>query len=238
MEARRFHWLRSKNNMSAKKLYARSALAGLAIAAISVPAMAADVVYQEPPAPAPQPIISTPVSDWSGPYVGLSAGYGFNGRVSDSAGTIDTDGFVGGAFGGFQMQNGMFVYGVEGDVNYSDVRGGGDLATPGVAARSTIDGSIRARAGVAVTNDVLVYGTAGGAAERQRLTDSVGNRDTNVMLGYTVGAGVDAKLTDQVFGRVEYRYTDYGSKDFDLGGTTINADSSNHRVTAGIGIKF
>ena len=78
------------------------------------------------------------------------------------------------------------------------------------------------------------------AAERQRITDRrPATRDTNVMLGYTVGAGVDAKLTDQVFGRLEYRYTDYGSKDFDLPGVgTPSIDSSNHRVSVGLGIKF
>ncbi len=33
---------------------------------------------------------------------------------------------------------------------------------------------------------------------------------------YTVGAGVDYAFTNNIFGRVEYRYTDFGSKTFDL----------------------
>ena len=37
------------------------------------------------------------------------------------------------------------------------------------------------------------------------------------MLGWTAGAGVDVKVTEQVFGRVEYRYTDFGSDDFNTG---------------------
>ena len=37
------------------------------------------------------------------------------------------------------------------------------------------------------------------------------------MLGWTAGVGTDIKLTDNVFGRVEYRYTDFGSKNFTTG---------------------
>jgi outer membrane immunogenic protein len=216
--------------MQTKTRFAIKAAAGLSLAAFTIPAMAADVVYQEPPAPAP--IVETaPVSTWAGPYAGLHLGYGFSGDVSDSAGgSVDTKGWLGGAFGGFNMQNGQFVYGVEGDVNYSGVDGGDGTLT----ARS------RGRAGVAVTDDILLYGTAGLAAERLRITeDATGNADTNTMLGYTVGAGTDVKLTDQVFARGEYRYTDYGSKEFTLPGVgTADIDSSNHRVTMGVGIKF
>ncbi|TYR32837.1 porin family protein [Mesorhizobium microcysteis] len=214
----------------------RFALSAVAVLAMAAPAMAADVVYQEPPAP--QPIIeSAPVSSWAGPYAGLHLGYGFSGDVSDgTGGSIGTDGWLGGAFGGFQMQNGQFVYGIEGDVNYSGVDGTDGTFT----ARSRIDGSLRGRAGVAVTDDILLYGTAGIAAERLRITeDATGNRDTNTMIGYTVGGGADVKLTEQVFARGEYRYTDYGSQDFTLPGVgTADIDSSNHRVTMGIGIKF
>lgn len=216
--------------------FALSAIAGLGIAATSIPAMAADVVYEEPPAPAPI-VDAAPVSTWEGPYAGLHLGYGFGGRVRDTSGvngTVGTDGWMGGVFGGYNFQTGSIVYGLEADVNISGVDGGN--AT--LAARTTVDGSVRARVGAAVTNDILVYGTAGGAAERLRVSDAVGSA-TNTMLGYTVGAGVDAKLTDQIFGRVEYRYSDYGSKTFNLPGVgATNIDSSNHRTTVGIGIRF
>lgn len=214
--------------------FALPAIAGLGIAATALPAMAADVVYEEPPAPAPI-IDAAPVSTWEGPYAGLHLGYGFGGRVRDTSGlsgTVGTDGWMGGVFGGYNFQTGAIVYGLEADVNVSGVDGG----NAALAARTTVDGSVRARVGAAVTDDVLVYGTAGGAAERLRVSDGAVT-DTNTMLGYTVGAGVDAKLTDQVFGRVEYRYTDYGSKTFGLT-TPTSIDSSNHRATVGIGFKF
>lgn len=221
--------------MKTNSKFALSAAMGLALAAMAAPAMAADVVYQEPPAP--QPIIeSAPISSWAGPYGGVQLGYGFSGSVDDGVNDIGTDGWTGGAFGGFNMQNGQFVYGVEGDINYSGIEG----SNAGFEARSRVDGSIRGRAGVAVTDDILIYGTAGVAAESLRITDEVsGARDSNTMLGYTVGAGTDVKLTEDVFARAEYRYTDYGSEEFTLPGVgTAEIDSSNHRVMVGVGIKF
>lgn len=214
----------------------RFALSAAAVLGLSAPAFAADVVYQEPPAPAP--ILDTaPVSSWAGPYAGVHLGYGFSGNTDATTGgvntNIGTDGWLGGAFGGFNMQNGQFVYGGEADINYNSLDG----SNAGLSSRARVDGSLRARAGVAVNDDILVYGTAGVAGERQRLSDGT-NSDTNLLVGYTVGAGTDIKLTEQVFARGEYRYTDYGSKTFNLGGTAYDTDSSNHRVTLGIGVKF
>ncbi len=218
--------------MKANKILARSTVAAVALAAFAVPAMAADVVYQEPPAPA-APLEVAPVATWAGPYAGLSFGYGFSGSTEGPGTDIDTDGWLGGVFGGYNFQNGMLVYGAEADFNISDVNG----EDGGVSSRSRMDGSLRGRLGAAVTDNVLIYGTAGAAAERQRISVA-GDRDTQAMLGYTVGAGVDALLTDNVFGRVEYRYTDYGSQDFELGGGSADFDSNNHRVTMGVGLKF
>ena len=56
------------------------------------------------------------------------------------------------------------------------------------------------------------------------------------MLGWTAGVGTDIKITDNVFGRVEYRYTDFGSKSFDSVGTKVK--ESDNRVTFGVGMKF
>lgn len=211
----------------------RFALSAAAVLGLSAPAFAADVVYQEPPAPAP--ILDTaPVSSWAGPYAGVHLGYGFSGDTNPAGQpAIGTSGWLGGAFGGFNMQSGQFVYGGEADINYNSLDGSNGT----LSSRARVDGSLRARAGVAVNDDILVYGTAGVAGERQRLSDGT-NSDTNLLVGYTVGAGTDIKLTEQVFARGEYRYTDYGSKTFNLGGTAYDTDSSNHRVTLGIGIKF
>ena len=213
----------------------RTSVATLGMVALlgSMNAYAADVVMEE--APAPMPIAELPVASWAGPYAGLSAGYGFAGRTRDKTldNKIDTDGFIGGAFVGMQWQSGSIVYGVEGDVNYNDMSG----SNAGVKSESSVDGSVRARLGYAVTPDILLYGTAGGAAQSLKIKDAVGS-DSNTQLGWTAGAGADVKITEQVFGRVEYRYSDYGTDDFNTGAGNRRIDSSDSRITFGVGMKF
>lgn len=220
--------------MSAKFTFARSTAVAAGLVALlgAVPAYAADVVYEEPPAPA-APLETPPVNTWSGPYAGVSLGYGFSGRTRTPGVDINTSGFVGGAFAGYNFQNGMFVYGGEADLNWANLSG--DNA--GVDSKSSLDASLRARMGVAVTDDVLVYGTAGGAAQSLKISDVAGS-DRNTLVGWTAGAGVDVKMTENVFGRIEYRYTDFGSRTFNTGSGDQSVSSSDNRVTFGIGMKF
>lgn len=208
-----------------------AAAIGLAMAAGAMPALAADVIGNEPPTPAP--IYEAPVASWAGGYVGLQGGYSFSGRVDAPGNTVNTDGFTGGVFGGWQGQTGMLVYGVEADVGYN----GSDGSNAGLATETGVDGSLRARLGAAVTDNVLVYGTAGGAAARLEVSDGT-VADTNTMLGWTAGVGADIKLSEQVFARGEYRYVDYGSKSFDLSGGPQSVDSHENKVLLGLGVKF
>ncbi|MER9422316.1 porin family protein [Mesorhizobium sp. M0317] len=203
----------------------------LGLFALSGTAFAADVVSEEPPAPAP--IAELPVASWAGPYAGLSAGYGFSGhaKVHDGGPDIKTKGFVGGVFGGYQWQQENFVYGAEADLGYNGVKGD----SGGVNSKGGFEGSLRARLGYAVTPEILLYGTGGGALKNQKVSTPLGS-DSNTMLGWTAGVGTDIKITDNVFGRVEYRYTDFGSKSFDSVGTKVK--ESDNRVTFGVGMKF
>ena len=215
--------------MKATRFYAAPLVAVFGF--VALPAFAADVIEQ-PPAPPVAEIVPEQMSNWAGPYLGLQAGYGF-GTVELPGPNIDTDGFTGGAFAGIQGQNGSFVYGVEADVNYNDSRG----RNATTSSRSNVDGSLRARLGYAVNDRILVYATAGGAAENRQIRDAAG-RDENTMLGWTAGAGVDAKLTDQVFGRLEYRYADYGNETFNTGSGAQRVSSQQNKVMLGIGLKF
>ena len=70
-----------------------------------------------------------------------------------------------------------------------------------------------------MTPQVLLYATAGGAVQNIKLTDQVtGSEDSNTHLGWTAGVGADVKMTRHIFGRLEYRYTDFNSKDYTLNG--------------------
>lgn len=219
--------------MTAILKHARPLAAAFGLVALaSMPAFAADAVMQEPPAPA-APMELPPVATWGGPYAGVFLGYGFSGE-SDVGGTnVDTDGFLGGAFLGYNYQMENFVLGAEGDIGYSGVEGdNGDLDVKG-----GFEGSLRARLGYAVSPDILIYGTAGGALKNIEVSNAVGE-DSNTALGWTAGVGTDIKLTESVFGRVEYRYTDFGSDDYNLGGTSTEVSSKDHRIQFGVGMKF
>lgn len=215
--------------MKANRNWMLGTAAGALVIAGVTSANAADVVMEQPPAPPAAPMEVAPVSTWAGPYAGIALGYGFAGKAEDDAGNeIDTDGFVGDVFGGWQGQSGQFVYGVEGDVGYNGMEGDDQ----GVEVEHGVEGSLRARLGYAATDNVLLYATGGGAASKLEVT-APGFSESETALGWTAGAGADVKLTEKSFARVEYRYTDM-SADFD--GSDL--DTSSNRVMLGFGMQF
>jgi len=222
--------------MKANLKFGRPLVAAAALAfASAIPAFAADAVYEQAPEPAPVEVVPSASTGWAGPYVGVQGGYAF-GRTDSNlpgVGSRDHEGFIGGAFAGVQGQNGSIVYGVEAHVGYN----GSDSAGGGITTKSGVEGSLRARLGYAVNDRVLLYGTGGGAAESLKANDGIGE-DRKTMLGYTVGAGAEAKVTEKVFVRGEYRFTDYGAQTFALGGGAQDIDAQSNKVQLGLGIKF
>ncbi|MBZ9705159.1 porin family protein [Mesorhizobium sp. ESP7-2] len=218
--------------MQANLKFARPLAVALGLFALGGTAYAADVVQEEPPAPAP--VAELPVASWAGPYAGINVGYGFSGKTKekDLGFSTDTKGFVGSVFGGYQWQQENFVYGGEAELGYDGVKGDDNS----VHSKGGFEGSLRARLGYAVTPEILLYGTGGLAGRSLKVEDSaIPASDTATMIGWTAGLGTDIKLTDNVFGRVEYRYTDFGSKSFDGIGKVKATDN---RVTFGLGMKF
>ncbi|MGX5830662.1 outer membrane protein [Mesorhizobium sp. 43Arga] len=218
--------------MQANLKFARPLAVAFGLFALGGTAYAADVVQEEPPAPAP--VAELPVASWAGPYAGLNVGYGFSGRTKEKDFDVSTStkGFVGSVFGGYQWQQENFVYGGEAELGYNGVKGDDN----GINSKAGFEGSLRARLGYAVTPEILLYGTGGLAGRSLKVEDTVlGVSDRATMLGWTAGVGTDIKLTDNVFGRVEYRYTDFGSKSFDGIGKVKATDN---RVTFGVGMKF
>lgn len=213
------------------KLKLATAIGLFAFAGAIPAAYAADAIAVEEP-PAPAPIAELPVASWAGPYVGLNLGWGFGGstEVPSVPVDIDTDGFIASAFGGYNWQMENFVFGGEAELGYNGVDG--DDA--GVDTKGGLEGSLRARLGYAVSPDILLYATAGGAGKSVKVNNGISS-DRQTMLGWTAGVGSDIKLTDNVFGRVEYRYTDFGNEDFANVG---RVDVNEHRVTFGVGMKF
>ncbi|KFB10518.1 outer membrane protein [Nitratireductor basaltis] len=218
--------------MATKNFALSAAAAALLTVAGVASSQAADAIVDVPPTPPAAPMEVAPVASWGGFYAGLQAGYGFGGDATVDGAEYDIDGFVGGAFAGYNVQSGPWVFGLEGDVNYNGI----ETDTAAATVEGGVDGSLRARAGYEVFNNVLLYGTAGGAAGRFEASQG-GFSDDQTHLGWTAGAGTDVKLTEKSFARLEYRYTDYGSETYDLAAPT-EVDVNSHKVMVGFGMQF
>ncbi|WP_114945166.1 outer membrane protein [Microvirga calopogonii] len=225
-----------------------AATAALAITAST--AHAADLPSRYSPAPAYNAL---PVFTWTGFYAGLNAGYGWNvgdSRFYDPAfGTVRGSrggGFVGGAQAGYNYQFGMFVAGVETDLQYAAVgnKGASYGTTYYDGDSDGFFGTIRARAGVAFDR-ALVYGTGGFA-----YGDIGGNRGYDPVLGHhtgdevnwgwTLGGGVEYAITNNFTAKVEGLYVDLDTKDnYVLGGrVNVNRDAEFGVIRAGLNYKF
>ncbi|KAA3500828.1 porin family protein [Rhizobium rhizogenes] len=194
-------------------------------------AMAADAVYETPAPPIAQETL--PVFTWSGPYLGIQGGAGWANGDFSAGGPVGSDNFDGGilgAFAGYNYQfDNNFVVGIEGDVDYN----WNDNDYAGVQIGTDWQGSVRGRVGYAFDR-ALLYGTAGWTATRGFIETPGAGKDSTTFNGFTVGAGLDYAFTDNVFGRLEYRYNDYGDKDI----FGVNTDFDQHTVKVGLGVKF
>ncbi|MGZ3297177.1 MAG: outer membrane protein, partial [Xanthobacteraceae bacterium] len=142
-------------------------LAGVALAALSGSAVAADLAR---PAYAPPP----PMYSWTGLYWGVNVGYSWGrdknqwnliafGAVSESQ---KMDGVIGGFQSGYNYQFGQWVLGLETDIQASGQKGSTIYGiAPGVTLSADHKlpwfGTSRTRLGVLVSPTVLLYGTAG-----------------------------------------------------------------------------
>lgn len=201
-------------------------VASAAALAVAVPAaQAADL-----PAYEPAPAVAVPSFTWTGAYIGAQVGYIW-GRASD----MKNDGVMVGAYAGYnvQLDNSPVVFGIETDFNFSDQDGSKFRRGARTRLDSDWNGATRARLGYAFDR-FLVYGAAG-VAYSDREFKRAGSNSSKTAVGWTVGGGVEAAVTDNVVTRVEYRYTDYGSDNF-RGGAKSSA--TEHRIMGGVAYKF
>jgi outer membrane immunogenic protein len=232
-------------------------LLGVCVAAIAGPALAADL----PPAPLPPPQapaayvpVVAPVYNWGGIYFGLNGGYGFGSSAWSPAGTTGTGNFDvnGGLVGstlGVNFQTGAFVFGIEGDIDWSDIKGstsntttcGGDTCT--FQTENDWLGTVRGRVGYAFDR-VLVYGTGGGAFGniKPTLTDTTAGTVTSTSsteFGWTAGAGVEVAITAHFTAKAEYLFVDLSKGSFTCatcGAVPVSFDANLFRV--GLNYKF
>lgn len=204
------------------------------------PVLSADLT--EMPQEPPVAMEAAAVRDWTGFYVGgqLGGAFGDTGTFgldpftpglqaafAPGFGGDFENGVIGGVHAGYDMQYGNFVLGGIVDLSYADindVQQGQSLTPATYTIGRELDylATARARLGYTVTEDVLVYATGGLAYGEvdfsysqpgsAAVTTTSGGQDSD--FGYTVGAGVETRLTDQISFGVEYLYTNLGGNDF------------------------
>jgi opacity protein-like surface antigen len=198
----------------------RLALLFSALSAFSMPggtASPADLRVKAPVYKAPK---AAPLYNWTGWYVGANIG----GAWSDSALTdsalgvgfnLGGTGFIGGLQTGYNLQTGNFLYGVEGDFDWTTFKGTtGAVPTPLglVQASDRKDWITTAAFRLGITSDrLLLYGKIGGGWARSGATLGFGNgvpiwgaSQTNG--GWLVGTGMEYAFADNWTGKLEYDF--------------------------------
>jgi len=239
----------------------------LATTAFVTPAMAADVVYEEPPAPAA--VYEAPTPTWTGFYAGLQAGVAFNrdsGAFSSgtnnsfTGGNDDSDsGFIGGGHIGYDYQINNFIVGAVADLNYIDAESNTSFtfpvangnATYGVNQEINFLGTVRAKAGVAMDRfalyatgglayadlDTNIYGPS--SFTQGGTTFNVDRRSNDDDVGYAVGAGFDVLATQNISFGLEYLYTDLGKSDTNVSFTRASgAQAGDFSVDSNTDLSF
>jgi outer membrane immunogenic protein len=229
----------------------------LGVLGFVAPALGADLpLYAKAPPAASQ------VYDWSGFYVGVFGGGGYGNHnfnnASGPAGNANftqnysSQGPLAGGELGYNVQSGSVVGGVEADFAWFDINGNDnfDNLTLGVNNATSLRsaGTLRARGGIAVDRMMLFF-TGGWAYGdlRHTSTDLVSGVDqfTSPRSGLTAGAGISYALTDNLIGKFEYRYYNFGT--FSRSGVPIltangqlpyNVDNTYSVVTLGFDYKF
>jgi outer membrane immunogenic protein len=178
---------------------------------------------------------------WTGLYLGLEGGYGW-GRENYDDNTVLAPTPVshqphGGIFGGvlgYRYQTGQFVFGVEGSAAWAGIN---DTVASGFFTENLKARSIYTATGQVgwAFNQALLYAKGGwaGASVNNLLTGGGGtatnSQDAN---GWTVGAGLDYAVWQNVVLGIEYDHIDLGyggySAPFSTGGLPWIVTSPSH----------
>ncbi len=224
------------------KRFTLTACAGLMLAAMAVPSLAADL-----PRPAYKaPVYVAPFS-WSGFYVGINGGYGWGTSnwtltgTSLSTGNFDINGGVVGGTAGYNLQTGNWVWGIEGDIDYSTIKGTETTfcGTAGCQTKNSWLATLRGRVGYAFDR-WLPYITGGGAFGDVKMTPGGGPSETDTLAGWTVGAGVEWAFMGAWSAKIEYLYVDLGNANCSAAtcGVSTDVDFKTNLVRAGLNYRF
>jgi opacity protein-like surface antigen len=194
--------------------------------------------------------------DWTGPYVGVSTGSARGStHWATQGGTVEPDhaGFLGGGQAGYNYQTGRFVWGIEGEAGWSNVRGA--AACPSqpflFTCEDNVDalGSLTGRFGY-TWGQALLYAKGGWAFGEVTAGTSLNvgalpapgmnaAKSTNWENGWTVGAGMEYALTERWSAKAEYMHCEFPLYAFTVAqNTTANATTASDIVRIGLNYHF
>jgi outer membrane immunogenic protein len=206
-------------------------------------AQAADLPQRAPTPYRAPAVVAVPVYNWTGFYIGANGGYGWAG-ASASSGGLTVDGgdlkgpFAGGQIG-FNYQSGMFVFGIEVDGQWANIKE--SYGAFGLTFTDTINYffTARGRLGIAAQN-VLFYGTGGYAhlGAKSEVTDGFttisvsGDRG-----GWTAGGGAEVGFGNASV-KLEYLYMQTFDKNETVFAIPVTWNVHVHTVKLGLNYRF
>lgn len=190
--------------------------------------------------------------DWSGGYIGAQIGgrwaknfMQWDAPNGNSNSTQRPHGVAVGGYGGYNWQFGQIVTGIDVGLianTLTDDDPDWNLYAH-VDAKAKVIGNVNARIGYAFGR-ILPYMTAGYSYGRYdnsyvqmfQYPNPPSLNESFSRSGWNIGAGVDAALTQNWIARAEYRYTDFGERDFS--NTALPFEFKQQTATLGIAYKF
>jgi outer membrane immunogenic protein len=201
-------------------LYASAAVlavAGIAGTAVVGTASGADLGRPPPPpvTKAPPPPAYVPFS-WTGAYIGVNGGYGFGRSKWDGLpATFDVNGGMVGGQLGYNWQYGQFVYGLEGDADWTNLHGNANIlncaGTTLCETKNDFLSTVRGRFGLAADR-LLPYATGGLAVGNIKATAPTLTGVDNTNAGWTVGGGLEYSVAPNWSVKAEYLWVDLGKE--------------------------
>jgi outer membrane immunogenic protein len=218
---------------------------------VSGSAMAADL---QRPAPAPAPVYTKapmmPAFTWTGCYVGGNGGglwakKDWTNAALGAESSVSISSWLAGAQVGCNYQVSTWVFGIQGDYDWTNASGSAADNTFAATDQTKIKSlaSVTGRVGYA-WDRFLGYVKGGGAWEQDEYTiSSVGfaTAASETRTGWTVGVGGEYAFTNWLTGFAEYDYYDFGTKSNTFAGLTfpiINIKETKSVAKAGLNIKF
>jgi outer membrane immunogenic protein len=220
-----------------KGILIRAGIVAAALMLVILAARAADMLpYKAPPLSPPM------LANWSGAYIGVNAGYGFGTSDWDfPAVSARPEGWLAGGTLGYNFQSGAILWGVEGDYDYSTLKGSIDCPA-GVTCETKNSwlATARARLGYAGFGNWLPYFTGGAAFGDIKATNSLVGDAHKVKFGWAAGAGLEYAMLAHWSLKLEYLYVDLGGFDCAAacGAATDNVSLNANIARMGLNYRF